>query len=617
MRLNEDQQQRIQLLSTTLEELRRQRKELDAREIAVRSERNALLNLASPTSDLPAEVLAMVFEAGVRQANDSNLFGIPVSHVSQRWRNVALATPGLWIKIWCVRIRRASEFKLHQLPNGEREKDRERAATFLSRTKFLPVDISIFLFRDEDFSPEFLELIGEHMGHCRQLRIKDADCRSLPMALGYLSTKSAPRLSSIDLSSSDDILLFAHPLFPLACLTAVQLDCIDLSLLHQCIPAFRSVTSMRLTRLYIDEDEYDPFREGLMAMKSLTHLELHFEWFRNFPSRLLVVLPTLHFLLVDNIHNPSSIITFIQNIRAPCVRTLSLTGWDAAEQPEFSDTMDIGDHFPSLQHLILNGISKPIPNLDLIARIFPDIERLTCQVVQPDPRSSRDPCGIDHIVAVVVPLTSTAEDGGNNDSQTSRRWHSLKSIAMSAEEPLNAMALEDMLHKLKGVGHPLRELMLSEAVFSQAGREAMGQLGQLVDIKGFHVDWPTPFACRACGSHLRLLGPTCRENCIYSDMGGMNAAFRPKSMHYLPTRMVTDGGRHKTIAMKRAQVKEWGVGVARYCKVLSTRTRLIIVNELLSEGEGLVSAARPDFATLAVEILEVCAGLGYQPVQHS
>ncbi|KZP05095.1 hypothetical protein FIBSPDRAFT_940665 [Athelia psychrophila] len=221
--------------------------------------------------------------------------------------------------------------------------------------------------------------------------------------------------------------------------------------------------------------------------------------------------------------------------------------------------MDIGDHFPSLQHLILNGgISKPIPNLDLIARVFPDIERLTCQVVQPDPRSSSDPCGIERIIAVVVPLTSTAEDGGNNDSQTSRRWHSLKSIATSAEEPLNAMALEDMLHKLKGVGHPLRELMLSEAVISQAGREAMGQLGQLIDIKGFHVDWPTPFACRACGSHLRLLGPTCRENCIYYDMGAMNAAFRPKSMHYLPARMGTDEERQQVHTFaKEARLPEF------------------------------------------------------------
>ncbi|KZP27864.1 hypothetical protein FIBSPDRAFT_853044 [Athelia psychrophila] len=82
------------------------------------------------------------------------------------------------------------------------------------------------------------------------------------------------------------------------------------------------------------------------------------------------------------------------------------------------------------------------------------------------------------------------------------------------------MALEDMLHKLKGVEHPLRELMLSKAIISQAGREAVGQLRQLVDIKEFHVDWPTPFACRACGSHPHILPPTCRENCIYSEMGG-------------------------------------------------------------------------------------------------
>lgn len=76
-----------------------------------------------------------------------------------------------------------------------------------------------------------------------------------------------------------------------------------------------------------------------------------------------------------------------------------------------------------------------------------------------------DPCGIERILAVVVPLAGTTEGGGNNDQHMSRRWNSLKPIAMSAEEPFNAISLEDMLHKLKDVGHPLRELLLSEIVY--------------------------------------------------------------------------------------------------------------------------------------------------------
>lgn len=139
----------------------------------------------------------------MRQVNNSSHFGVPVSHVSQRWRNLALATPALRTKIWCTRIKSANEVR--RLPARERAKDSEssrennRTATFLSMTRTLLLDISIIPFRREDFSPEFLELLGEHMRRCRQLRIKAADFDGMATALGYLSTISAPRLSSIDL----------------------------------------------------------------------------------------------------------------------------------------------------------------------------------------------------------------------------------------------------------------------------------------------------------------------------------------------------------------------------------------------------------------------------------
>lgn len=112
---------------------------------------------------------------------------------------------------------------------------------------------------------------------------------------------------------------------------------------------------MRLRGLYISagsndsEDAYDPFRIGLMAMKSLIHLELHFEGFEDLPPRLPIVPPALQFLLVDIMLSPSDFGTFIKAIRAPSVRTLSLAAWDWAEGPDFLETMDIEDHFPSLK----------------------------------------------------------------------------------------------------------------------------------------------------------------------------------------------------------------------------------------------------------------------------
>lgn len=67
-----------------------------AKAAAVCLERNTLHNLDAPTSELPDEVLASIFEAGMRSDwESSHDFGILVSHVSHHWRAIALATAQL------------------------------------------------------------------------------------------------------------------------------------------------------------------------------------------------------------------------------------------------------------------------------------------------------------------------------------------------------------------------------------------------------------------------------------------------------------------------------------------------------------------------------------------
>lgn len=52
-----------------------------------------------PISTLHAEILAMIFEAGaMEEVVPHCTFGMLVSHTTRRWRNIALATPWLWIK---------------------------------------------------------------------------------------------------------------------------------------------------------------------------------------------------------------------------------------------------------------------------------------------------------------------------------------------------------------------------------------------------------------------------------------------------------------------------------------------------------------------------------------
>ncbi|KZP12711.1 hypothetical protein FIBSPDRAFT_152205 [Athelia psychrophila] len=88
---------RLEEISTKRRILVLQLAELDAQGKAVQQE---LHNLDSPISILPSDILAMIFEAGaLLEASAEFHFGSLASHVSQSWREIALATPRLWNKI--------------------------------------------------------------------------------------------------------------------------------------------------------------------------------------------------------------------------------------------------------------------------------------------------------------------------------------------------------------------------------------------------------------------------------------------------------------------------------------------------------------------------------------
>ncbi|KZP04691.1 hypothetical protein FIBSPDRAFT_940852, partial [Athelia psychrophila] len=42
-------------------------------------------------------------------------------------------------------------------------------------------------------------------------------------------------------------------------------------------------------------------------------------------------------------------------------------------------------------------------------------------------------------------------------------------------------------------GRPIRKLLLPQTIFAGEGADALVELGKLVEIDKFHLDWPTPF----------------------------------------------------------------------------------------------------------------------------
>src|SRR5882672_1060959 len=55
-----------------------------------------LVNEASPISSLPNEILAMIFEAGYSSSAYELPFEILVTHITRRFRNIAIPNPQLW-----------------------------------------------------------------------------------------------------------------------------------------------------------------------------------------------------------------------------------------------------------------------------------------------------------------------------------------------------------------------------------------------------------------------------------------------------------------------------------------------------------------------------------------
>ncbi|KZP21133.1 hypothetical protein FIBSPDRAFT_891303 [Athelia psychrophila] len=473
--------------ATGRRELVLQQENFDRQEKVVQHELKSLHNMNAAISIFPSEILSTVFEAGALLDSSSKChFGSLVSHVSRHWRKIALATPRLWNKIECTRSKAVEDGYTYMTYS---ELERERVAAFLSRSKSSPVDIRIRDFyddyQDDIQTRNFLAMLGDQVGQFYHLCINDGDPDDVRIILRYFSHTPASILRSIVLGTHSDhgILNLKSPLFPFGAphLTIAQLDCIPTSSLQFCLPSFQHLQCLRLAGIAVDGHE---FRDALMALPVLKHLELSVDNFSQRATRFPAVLPTLIFLQVKTYLHTLDCAILAITIHAASLTTLSLSGWDGTEPKlNLSSEEALESHFPALQHLILaNGrFSDTAPDLEAIARRFPEIERLTCQVL---PNSGL--CyGIDHILA-------TIDAGSSGDG--SLRWPKLHTVAVAGSRtPLDAAALHHKIYVMRGAGHPLRQLKLHKSLLAQAGTKAMGYLRTIVDVEDFSLDWPTPF----------------------------------------------------------------------------------------------------------------------------
>ncbi|KAF7979040.1 hypothetical protein HWV62_44035 [Athelia sp. TMB] len=329
----------------------------------------------------------------------------------------------------------------------------------------------------------------DHIGHCRQLHIKQSGDHDLVAALETISSKPVPELVHIYLSSGYVINLHDQ-LFPYGAprLKIADLDALEPLTAHLCLPAFKSVTTLRLANVYINEDnEYNAFRDFLVALQVLIHLELHLTHLEG-SVHSSIVLPTIHFLHIDSDSDYEHLGTLLSEIHATSLVTLSI-----AVRNGHGDVCAIWNlpelHLPSVKHLILSRmgacmVARKDRDLKLLARRFPDVERLTYSQMAMNPQK----WDINSLIEDMFSSYPTIYKRGKPEMK-------INTIAIFAEnhQYFDAWRLRDGLLKLRQYGYQLHTIMLPKHVWDQANEKQILELKTLTEVKEFLVDWPLPF----------------------------------------------------------------------------------------------------------------------------
>lgn len=176
--------------------------------------------------------------------------------------------------------------------------------------------------------------------------------------------------------------LMAH-LFPFGapCLITAHFSWFRSSSLAFCLPSFEHMKLLRITDLHInssDEKACKSFRDAIMAMPAFNLLDLEILEPAESIGQCGVFLNTIRFLRIRT-NKPEDLAGIIASIHATQLTTLYLPRVDV-NATSLSGDKRLGSQFPSLRHLITEGIGLAPLAEDGISWRFPLIKYLTYRV---------------------------------------------------------------------------------------------------------------------------------------------------------------------------------------------------------------------------------------------
>ena len=379
-------EEKIAETRATLEYFTRTARGIKGRLLSLETQRNSFKNQIAPISSLPNELLGAIFEYGHLSSLSLRTRTRPpiemvLSHVNQRFRDVAMNTRLLWTRIE-VFIR--THFN--------------KVVAYFQRSRTYPFDLYLDIDVD-DVSPwpdsqlqpdspiytnsEWRTIIS-YMTRCREFSVRSNDLDVVDHIIVALQTVNAPLLRSLKIKCpyADQVFEPHGPYRKIVeggapALTAVWLEGLGL---HQCLPPLTRVTSLTLLEVSWGI-KWSDLRDILRGSLALTCLAIGDIFAEDIPINFesSIILPSLQslYIFVDDHDGAPHIEQILVALSAPVLETLAINNVVEIDLVDVSQLQN-SDRFPYLRYLSVSpspGEHISQASWTLFCSVFPRIVR--------------------------------------------------------------------------------------------------------------------------------------------------------------------------------------------------------------------------------------------------
>ena len=458
----------------------------EGRLLSLQRQRNSFTNQLAPISSLPNELLSAIFEYGHLS---SPLWTRPpieivLSHINQRFRDVALNTQSLWTRIevfFCTPF--------------------NKVVAYLHRSGTSPLDLHLDIHMDIDSSSNSQlepdshiytiaewETIMSHMSRCRHISVRCNKTYVVDDIIVSLRTVYAPVLQSLKIECPNNGRVEAHQgpygkIFDggAPALTVVRLD---EWALQRCLPPLSGVTSLTLVQATWGI-AWPDLRDVLHGCLALTCLVIRDIFLVNVPnsSESSIILPSLKFLhLFPDAYGETHIERILVAISAPVLETLTINDISEDVLVDFSQLQN-SDHFPCLRYFsvsLYEGEAISRESWILFCSVFP-------RIVHFELRSEvYETSGAETLILALA--YSPAEGASSTAPLILPELHML---SFSHIDVPTSVLLCDLVSKRHTAGWPLRLLQLPAVILHHhdgALARSLSRLQALIEVNEYQLD---------------------------------------------------------------------------------------------------------------------------------